>query len=451
MEDKSKYSINPFENEMENEMCNINNEIWNIIMYKSINSIFFKLYKIYNCNFYYESKHIFNSKDLIEMQIKNSIKDKDFSINENDLIFILNNKNNKIKIDLEKIIVNKEEQLFLLGQQFRLCQKKNINKINELENKINELENKINEIYNILKYLKPKDIESINNIDDKTIKNNNLSLLLNSNENKNSEKKNHNQNILNQNNYIEAEYKIKDEDINKKNKVINSNSQDDKNTNYESIKKCEIYIDETLKDFNYDFEFKKNNQKIKFNFRELLTNTSQLFYECTSLYNIDLSKLISNEIINTSQMFFSCNSLINLDLSNFNTNKVTNMNRMFSHCSSLQYLNIKNFETNNVKDMSGMFNKCHSLKEIDLSKFKTNNVTDMSNMFSECNSLNELDLSNFETQNVNDMFQMFFKCSELTKLDIHNFSFNENNDTTEMFLHINDNCNIITDYLIKKN
>ena len=420
MDDKTIFSINAFDDvEIANEIFNIKGIFWNIIIYKSIDSKYFILYKIYTYKYYYKSIKINNDNDFIN-QIKNSIMNKKVSINENALVFILDNENKSIKIKLNKINLNNEEELFILSQQFKLCQNHNINKINNLENKINELENNINNI----KALIPKKIESIKNIADNNILNNNLSLELKSNEFKNIDKKNNNQNILNQNNYIEADYKIKDEYINKKIKVINSNFQD-QNTNYESIKNCEIYINKTLKNFNYDFEFEKNNEKIIFNFKELLTNTSQLFYECNSLSNINLSKFISNEVTNTSQMFFLCDSITHLDLTNFKTNKVTDMNNMFSHCSSLQNLNISNFDTNNVKDMS--------------------------NMFSECNSLIELDLSNFETPNVNDMFKMFFKCSNLIKLDIRNFSFDENTDTTEMFLYINTYCNIISNYIIEKN
>ena len=39
-------------------------------------------------------------------------------------------------------------------------------------------------------------------------------------------------------------------------------------------------------------------------------------------------------------MFFECSSLSNIDLSNFNTNNVTDMGYMFYKCSSLKKENI---------------------------------------------------------------------------------------------------------------
>ena len=39
-------------------------------------------------------------------------------------------------------------------------------------------------------------------------------------------------------------------------------------------------------------------------------------------------------------MFYDCSSLTNINLSNFNTQNVTNMSHMFSGCSSLKKKNI---------------------------------------------------------------------------------------------------------------
>ena len=60
------------------------------------------------------------------------------------------------------------------------------------------------------------------------------------------------------------------------------------------------------------------------------------------------------------------------------------MECMFYECSSLKELNLSNFNTINVTDMGGMFIRCSSLKELNISNFNTNNVTVMSGMFSVC-------------------------------------------------------------------
>ena len=54
-------------------------------------------------------------------------------------------------------------------------------------------------------------------------------------------------------------------------------------------------------------------------------------------------------------MFYECSTLTNLNLSNFNTTNTTDMSHMFSRCSSLIYLNLSNFNTTDVTDISQFF------------------------------------------------------------------------------------------------
>ena len=57
---------------------------------------------------------------------------------------------------------------------------------------------------------------------------------------------------------------------------------------------------------------------------------------------------------------------------------------MFYECSSLKELNLINFNINNVNNMQGMFSRCSLLKELNFNIFNIDNVTDMSYMFFEC-------------------------------------------------------------------
>ena len=63
-------------------------------------------------------------------------------------------------------------------------------------------------------------------------------------------------------------------------------------------------------------------------------------------------------------LFYGCSSLKELDLSKFNTDKVTDMSYMFYNCFSLEKLNICHFKTNKVRGVSYMFYECSSLKDI---------------------------------------------------------------------------------------
>ena len=182
-------------------------------------------------------------------------------------------------------------------------------------------------------------------------------------------------------NYIIAEIYIKEENINKNIRIINSfenvkregklkDEVDDykkeggyyiendyEYKNEEEIKKCEISLNDYIIPFSYYFTFNKiGKYQIKYSFSEYLKNTSLLFSGCKSLTNIDLS--------------------------NFNTQNVKDMSFMFSGCESLTNLDLSNFNTQNVKDISDIFAGCESLTNIDLSNFNTKNVTNMSSMFS---------------------------------------------------------------------
>ena len=302
------------------------------------------------------------------------------------------------------------------------------------------------------------------------------------------------------NNYIIAEIEIKESDLNKDIRIINSyenqskeGEQENKNKNEKEIKdNIEITINDEIIPFSYSYKFKERGKyKIKYSFKNNLTNTNYMFYKCEYLIKIDLSKLNTENVkdmnhmfsecksvtnidltnINTKNvddmkymfrgcssltninlssfdtqkvkymesMFDGCQSLISLNLSNFKTENVINMKYMFYKCSSLTSLNLSNFTNQKLKDISCMFSGCSSLKNINLKKFNTDNVADMSCVFSECESLISIDLSNFDTKNVTNMKYMFNKCSSLTSLNLSNFDTQNVTNMSNMF----ENCTIL--------
>ena len=82
-------------------------------------------------------------------------------------------------------------------------------------------------------------------------------------------------------------------------------------------------------------------------------------------------------------------------LENLNVSGLTSMKYMFYDNSSLKQLDLSSFNTSNVKNMRYMFRNCSSLESLDVSHFDTSNVTDMRYMFYGCRSLTSLDLSGF--------------------------------------------------------
>ena len=229
-------------------------------------------------------------------------------------------------------------------------------------------------------------------------------------------------------NFIVGEIIILKDNINKNIRIINSFEQtkredkklekeeEDKFKNEIQIKSCEIKINGNNIPFNYFYKFKKiGKYKIEYIFNSQLTRTNHMFYNCSSLLNLDLSHFNTKYVINMSNMFYGCSSLININLSNANTYNVTNMNSMFAECSSLIHLDLSSFSALNAKDISFMFSKCSSLINLNLSNFNTSNVTKMIKMFFECSSLAILDLYNFNISWGVDTDNMFYNCLSLMK------------------------------------
>ena len=253
------------------------------------------------------------------------------------------------------------------------------------------------------------------------------------------------------NNSITGEINISSNDINKDIQIINSfenfkrmekleDQEDDyKYKNEKEIKEnIEIKINGEKINFSYIYKFNKEGKyKIEYFFKKNLKKTNHMFYNCTSLTNLNLSHFNTQNVTNMGLMFSGCNSLKNLNLLYLKTPNVTDMHDMFSGCNSLKNLDLSNFNTQKVKDMSGMFFDCKSLKNIDLSTFNTKNVEAIFSMFYGCNSLEDLDLSNFNTQKVNHMSGMFYDCTSLKNLNLSNFNFRSVNHRDAMF----SNCN----------
>ena len=179
------------------------------------------------------------------------------------------------------------------------------------------------------------------------------------------------------NNKILGEIYIKKEDVGKYIRIINS---------FENIKR-EWHFKDSDEDWKYEnekeikdnIEIKINGKKIKFTYKYKFNKEGK--------YIIKYS--FKNNLTKTCWIFYECNSLTNLDLSNFNIQNVTNLRSMFSFCKSLRNLDLSNFHTQNITDMNRMFYDCKSLRNLDLSNFNTQNVTDMRYMFSGCYSLNK--------------------------------------------------------------
>lgn len=171
-----------------------------------------------------------------------------------------------------------------------------------------------------------------------------------------------------------------------------------------------------------------------FNTTEIV-EIGEMFFNCTSLNTLDVSKFNTSNVVVMGDMFYNCSSLESLDIRNFNTSKVTGMPALFAGCSKLSSINISNFNTSNVTSMHSMFKDCESLTSIDISNFETTNVTNMNNMFNGCKALTSLDLTNFNTSNLGLTANMFANCDNLVSIDVSKFDTSKVTEMSWMFMN----------------
>ena len=155
-------------------------------------------------------------------------------------------------------------------------------------------------------------------------------------------------------NKIIAEINIKEEDINKDIRIINSFEEFKRQGGgIGGLEEKDYYKYENEKEIKDNCKIRINNNDINFNY----------FYKFKKKGNYIIEYIFTNNITKTDYMFCWCESLTNINLSNFNTDNVTNMSHMFCGCESLTNINLSNFNTDNVTNMSDMFLRCSSLKK----------------------------------------------------------------------------------------
>ena len=113
----------------------------------------------------------------------------------------------------------------------------------------------------------------------------------------------------------------------------------------------------------YYFEKLKTIQGIENLYTDNVENMGYMFYYCSKLTSLDVSKFNTAKVTDMSNMFYYCLVLTSLDLSSFNTAKVTNMAYMFKNCSGLTTIYVSDdFTISNVSSQSNLFDNCSKLK-----------------------------------------------------------------------------------------
>ena len=116
-----------------------------------------------------------------------------------------------------------------------------------------------------------------------------------------------------------------------------------------------------------------------------------MFYHNTDVESVEFESGIDmSNNIGIASLFSGCTSLKNIDLTKLDTSNITTMRAMFYNCTSLESIDLSNLDTSKVKVMQSMFMKCESLKELDLTSFNTLNTTNMATMFARTTNLNKI-------------------------------------------------------------
>ena len=89
-----------------------------------------------------------------------------------------------------------------------------------------------------------------------------------------------------------------------------------------------------------------------------------------NITQVDLSYLISENLIPTNSLFKGCISLKSINLAFQNKVSLTNMDSMFAGCSSLESIDFSYINTSSLINMDSLFSGFILLKKINLSELK---------------------------------------------------------------------------------
>ena len=194
----------------------------------------------------------------------------------------------------------------------------------------------------------------------------------------------------------------------------------------------------------------KEIQGIQYLNTENYTSFFRMFYNCSSLENLDLSSFNTAKLEYMHEMFNGCTSLktVKLNGPNFTTSQVTKMNIMFLNCKSLETVDLSGFDTQSCEDMSAMFHRCEKLESIVFpTSMNTTKLNNIEGMFRDCKSLKYLDMKGFGMMSkVNNFKNVFNGCESLVVLDISNYF-----AYVSYMYGIFDDCKSLTTILVQPN
>lgn len=169
------------------------------------------------------------------------------------------------------------------------------------------------------------------------------------------------------------------------------------------------------------------------------TTFNNMFYGCSSISSINLTGWNTEKLTSTglNNMFDSCYNLKRIyGIENFYTNNCTQLTNVFSNCRSLQQLDLSNWNTNKVTTFVNLFYDCFRISDLSFVKnWRTPVLTNLSNTFANCYLIEELDLHEWDVSHVTNVYYLFGGCRALKKLNITGWVINSTTSLAYTFLN----------------
>lgn len=147
------------------------------------------------------------------------------------------------------------------------------------------------------------------------------------------------------------------------------------------------------------------------------TSLQKAFVNCTSLQTLDVSNWNVSKVTDFTQIFEET-KIRQIDISNWNLSSAYSITAMFWGCTNLTNVDVSKLNTSSIVRFRGVFggNQKMNFNNIDVSNWNTRNGKEFGVLFKNCHLLTSLDLSNWDLSNATDVSDMFNGCSSLTSL-----------------------------------
>ena len=200
------------------------------------------------------------------------------------------------------------------------------------------------------------------------------------------------------------------------------------------------------------YYLRKGENNVTICIKNPLTDLSNMFPFCETLYNIDELRYLNTKNVTNFSAMFEYTKISNVQaLENWDTSKSENFSDMFYSCELLTSIKpLQNWNVSKCKDLSNIFNNC--IKITDLTPIQNWNIANCKNLnhaFASCKNISDIKpLKNWNVSNVKDLSGLFYDLENL--LDITSIQ-NWNVSNCENFSELFADCKKIYDLSPLKN